>query len=227
MKKKALWVILAVVAAAQALGACASSATDAADAFTQSTYTADASQIQAIEVDVTDRIVRIEPATGEEISIIYAESSKDRYTIDEGGGAIRIGVVAGTRNWTDYLWNAKPAPADRTLLIQVPPNALDTLSVRTTNDLVAASDIEIAGSVDLDSSNGDLAVDGLAAGRSIRLAVKKGTIEGTLAGPESAYSITAEAIVGDSNLPESQQGGDIQLDVVADHGDISLQFADK
>ena len=66
-------------------------------------------------------------------------------------------------------------------------------------------------------------VDGAAAGESISLTSKNGNISGSVSGAYGDYTISCTIKKGNSNLV-SNAGGDKQLNLDCNNGDIDIQF---
>lgn len=200
-------------------------ANDAAEAFTAQSYAVDAEDVRSIEVNVRDRAIQVASTTGSQIILDYSESSKERYDIEQDGDTLRVTLLEGTKQWTDYV-GVKASKENRTMRIQVPESTLNSLSIQTTNEPVEVSTMRIEDRVRLSSNGGDVRVDGLEAGSSISLDVKDGNIEGTLAGALSDYRISTTIKKGQSDLPDTTDEGGIALDLSANNGDIKLRFAE-
>lgn len=220
--KKTMLAAAMLLISALAFAGCADGA---AEEFVPHTYSADAQEIQSIEVDVRDRPIYVSAADGEEVRVDYAESPKERYDIAEESGALRISLAEGTKSWTDLI-SIKAPEADREIRITVPKDALSSLRVSTTNAPVRVFPIQVKEDVQLTSNGGDVEVEELGAGTSISMNVKNGNICGTLAGSRSEYRVSTEIKKGKTNLTDSTAQGDILLSLEANNGDITLGFTD-
>lgn len=125
---------------------------------------------------------------------------------------------------SDYV-GGKPSDEDRKISIQIPDSMLDSLAISTTNEDISLEALAVNGSISLSSNGGNISFGGLDAGKSISLDAKNGNIEGTIRGGWDDYAIRAEIKKGESNLPESKEGGSKTLDVSANNGNIDIKFA--
>ena len=130
---------------------------------------------------------------------------------------------ASDKDLSDYM-GGKPSDEDRKISIQIPDSMLDSLAISTTNEDISLEALAVNGSISLSSNGGNIYFDGLDAGKSISLDTKNGNIEGTIRGGWDDYAIRTEIKKGESNLPESKEGGSKTLDVSANNGNIDIKF---
>lgn len=83
-----------------------------------------------------------------------------------------------------------------------------------------------ARTLNLDCDCGAIKFDGLTAGKSIEMDNSMGSIEGTLPGSITDYSIEAGTDLGSNNLPSKLEMGNIKLKVHASCGSIDVGFED-
>ena len=133
---------------------------------------------------------------------------------------------ASDKDLSDYV-GGKPSDEDRKISIQIPDSMLDSLAISTTNEDISLEALAVNGSISLSSNGGNISFDGLYAGKSISLDTKNGNIEGTIRGGWDDYAIRTEIKKGESNLPESKEGGSKTLDVSANNGNIDIKFEYK
>lgn len=76
------------------------------------------------------------------------------------------------------------------------------------------------------SASGDVEVSEVSAGESIDLETSFGSIEGTVMGKLTDYTIDAKTDFGENNLPSVFQGGEVQLRAYTAAGDIEIVFRD-
>ena len=82
----------------------------------------------------------------------------------------------------------------------------------------------VTDSVSLASNGGNIRFAKLTVGREIALTAKNGDISGTVAGSYDDFAIRSAVKKGESNLPETKDGGEKSLNVSCNNGDISIAF---
>lgn len=89
---------------------------------------------------------------------------------------------------------------------------------------VAVSNLDCVRDVSIDCDCGAIKLSKLSAGRSIEIENSMGSIEGTLAGSISDYSIESKTDLGSNNLPSKLELGTIKLKVHDSCGSIDIDF---
>ena len=190
--------------------------------FREKVYTADASQVQAIRIDVRDRKVEIEPSDSEDIAIIYCESSKEGYDLSVSDSTL-VMAYRSDREWTDFI-GSKTSEENRIIRLRIPQSALSSLSIATTNEDVTLPALTLTGSLSIDVNNGNISFEKLDVGSAIELKAKDGDVSGTIVGGYDDFTITTSVKKGESNLPEQMGSGEKTLNVSANNGDIQIQM---
>lgn len=211
--KKGFILISFLMAACLALTGCSSES----EPFEAKSYTPDV-PVRGIELDVRDRAVEVTISEDQHVHIEYSENSKEYYDIAVSEDSILTMTGASDKDLSDE---------DRKISIQIPDSMLDSLAISTTNEDISLEAMAVNGSISLSSNGGNISFDGLDAGKSISLDTKNGNIEGTIRGGWDDYAIRTEIKKGESNLPESKEGGSKTLDVSANNGNIDIKFEYK
>ena len=201
--------------------ALAGCATDEAP-FTAGTYAVDAGLVQRIDIDVRDREIEVLPSEDGQIRIDYFASDKESYEFSVAGGTLTM-TDASNKTWADYI-GAKPAENVRKITLWAPDAALDALDISTTNEDISVAPLAVNGTVSLSTNGGSLWFDGLDAGTSIALWAKNGDITGAIEGGYDDFAIACEIKKGDCNLPLQKEGGEKQLRVACNNGDVEIEF---
>ena len=95
----------------------------------------------------------ISPSADADVHVSYYESEKEYYAIDLSGEGVLSITLETDKDWTDYI-GTKPSDSYRKLNISVPEGMLHDLTVKTTNENVKVSYIDVAGTMSLDSNGG-------------------------------------------------------------------------
>ena len=219
--KKGFILISFLMAACLALTGCSSES----EPFEAKSYTPDV-PVRGIELVVRDRAVEVTISEDQHVHIEYSENSKEYYDIAVSEDSILTVTGASDKDLSDYV-GGKPSDEDRKISIQIPDSMLDSLAISTTNEDISLEALAVNGSISLSSNSDNISFDGLDAGKSISLDTKNGNIEGTIRGGWDDYAIRTEIKKGESNLPESKEGGSKTLDVSANNGNIDIKFEYK
>lgn len=188
--------------------------------FEQKSYTAAVPAVLALQIDVDDRKIELEPSQDGNIHISYYQSSKEFYDINTIGGTLSM-ASKDDKDWTDYIGTSAPLEK-RTIRVQFPVGGLKSFALKTSNEDVYLPAASFSESVSISVNNGNIQLERLDAGKKIELAAKDGNITGTVAGGYDDFAISCKVKKGKSNLPESKKGGEKELAVTVNNGDIDL-----
>lgn len=220
--KKTLILILTIVLSALLFAGCSENSDLP---FEKKSYSANAGEVNEIDVNVRDREIEVSLSDDGQIHIDYAESAKEYYDISLSDGKLMINAVT-SKEWSDYV-GAKAAEENRRISLAVPNAILKKLSLSTTNENIKLNELEIAESVLLDVNGGDIVFSELKAGKEINVTAKNGDIKGSVAGSYDDYAISYEIKKGDCNLPSGKESGSKTLFAKNNNGDINIEFTGK
>lgn len=175
--------------------------------FERKEYTADASQVDGIRIDVRDREIEVSISEDDQIHVTYFENSKEAYEVAVSDERVLTIESAGGKDWTDYI-GGKPSAENRKILLQIPDALLDTLTLSTTNEDISLPALAITKSINISSNGGNITFGNLEVGSAIYLTVKNGDISGTVVGSYDDFAIQTEIKKGESNLPDNKDGGE-------------------
>lgn len=220
MKKTAAF-ILCIVTGLALFAGCSGEGEESS--FAQKNYTADAAQVQAVEINVIDRKIELEPSSDGQITVDYYESDKEAYDIavnEEGTLAISC---KNSKEWSDYI-GGKAAEEYRVIRLHIPEGALASLGITTTNEDVSLPAMTLQDSLYVDVNNGNIDLERLDVGSAVSLTAKNGSVTGTIVGGYDDFTVTSDIKKGESNLPKQAGNGQKTLDVSVNNGDIELEF---
>ena len=216
--KKMISLISCLILGSVILTGCQSSG----EPFEEKSYTPD-TQINEINLDVTDREIEVSLSEDEQVHIQYYENSKEYYDIFVSDENVLTMTSASDKGWTDFI-GVKPSDDNRKILLQIPDGLLENLTLSTTNENITLSTLTVAGNINLSSNGGNIAFENLDAGSGLTLNAKNGNISGTIAGSYEDFSIQSSIKKGESNLPDNKEDGEKTLDVTGNNGDIHIEF---
>lgn len=216
--KKMISLISCLILGSVILTGCQSSG----EPFEEKSYTPD-TQINEINLDLTDREIEVSLSEDEQVHIQYYENSKEYYDISVSDENVLTMTSASDKGWTDFI-GVKPSDDNRKILLQIPDGLLENLTLSTTNENITLSTLAVAGNINLSSNGGNIAFENLDAGSALTLNAKNGNISGTIAGSYDDFSIQSSIKKGESNLPDNKEDGEKTLDVTGNNGDIQIEF---
>lgn len=217
--KKLMFALFCVSLSAAFLSGCSLEG----EAFVEKSFEAQASQVQALQIEVADRKIEIQPSEDGNVHIGYQESDKNFYHIGLTEEKTLVMTSEENKSWTDFI-GTKPPLENRTITLKIPASALASLSIAASNEDIFLPPMTFSETVSIHLNNGDIQVDGITVGKGLDLETKNGDISGTVTGTYDDFSISTEARKGDCNLPASKEEGEKALTAFANHGDINLQF---
>lgn len=220
MKKTAAF-ILCIVTGLALFAGCSGEGEESS--FAQKNYTADAAQVQAVEINVIDRKIELEPSSDGQITVDYYESDKEAYDIAVNEEGTLTISCKNSKEWRDYI-GGKAAEEYRVIRLHIPEGALASLGITTTNEDVSLPAITLQDSLYVDVNNGNIDLERLDVGSAVSLTAKNGSVTGTIVGGYDDFTVTSDIKKGESNLPKQAGNGQKTLDVSVNNGDIELEF---
>ena len=112
-------------------------------------------------------------------------------------------------------------------MLQVPDAMLENLTISTTNEDITVSGLTVNGTMDLTCNGGQIAFENVGVGSALRLTGKNGDISGSVLGSMDDFSIQTEIKKGETNLPESTDGGEKTLYAANNNGDVQIEFVNE
>ena len=195
---------------------------DNSEAFEEKSYTPDM-PVNEINLDVQDREIEVSLSEDEQVHIKYYENSKEYYDISVSDENVLTMKNASNKNWTEYI-GVKSSDENRKIFLQIPDALLNTLTLSATNEDISLPALAVTGSINISSNGGDIAFENLDVENAINLTVKNGDISGAILGSYDDFAIQSEVKKGESNLPDSKDGGEKTLNVSNNNGNINIEF---
>ena len=216
--KKIISLALCLVLSSFVLAGCSKSS----EPFEEKSYTSD-TQIQEISLDVQDREIEVTLSPDQQVHIQYFENSKEYYDLSVSDQNVLTMTSATNKDWTDYI-GGKPSAEYRKITLQVPDALLEQLTLSTTNKNIRLSPLAVTGSVSISANGGNISFGNLDVGSALTLEVKNGDISGAVVGGYDDFAIQSNSKKGGTNLPEQKDGGEKNLNVSSNNGDVNIEF---
>ena len=192
------------------------------ETFEAKRYSSGEDSVKSVTIDVTDREVEIITSADGQVHIDYSESEQEFYSIRLSEDGDLTMTLETDKDWTDFI-GTKPAAQYRKITLAV-PSGLSDLTIKTTNETIGISTLNVQNAVLLDCNGGSVEFAQLSVGRSLDVTAKNGNITGSVLGGWDDFSIACEIKKGESNLPERKEGGEKSLTVNCNNGDIDIRF---
>lgn len=185
--------------------------------------TFDPALVTSIYLDVWERQVRVCPSEDGLIHLRYTEAEREAYTaVVSPQKALRITLAQDKGLW-DYV-GLLPEVSQRTVTLALPQAAFECISLATAGETLSVEKMPCAQQVVLCNRDGEIVFDGLQAGKSIVITQKNGHVKGTVVGGYDDFAIACTVKKGQSTLPTQKAGGDKELCVKCNHGNVSIDF---
>ena len=201
-----------------------SGCSDNSEPFAEKSYTPDA-QVREIRIEVEDREIAVSPSEDGQVHMQYAENSKEFYDISVSDDGVLTMTSTSDKEWTDYV--GVQSSDGKTIALQVPDAMLENLTISTTNEDITVSGLTVNGTMDLTCNGGQIAFENVGVGSALRLTGKNGDISGSVLGSMDDFSIQTEIKKGETNLPESTDGGEKTLYAANNNGDVQIEFVNE
>jgi hypothetical protein len=243
--------ILIIVIVVILLGAAAFFAVINRSETTEKTYES-SSGISEIAAVLDSSAVEIYPSTDNLVHITYSERKNDNTVFEENGTVLKItrksGSLFGMSFGVDDNYIRIAVPKTTTVIdltsgngkisangfsgesislkttngaVEADGITADTVTLKTTNGAIDAEHIAAALKLSFATTNGSIEFDNIKSG-DITLKTTNGAIEGDLSGKASDYAVSADTVLGKSNLKDSTGG--IPLRVSTTNGSIDIEF---
>ena len=194
--------------------------------FMEKSYTAKGEELSGVSIDVRDREIEVTLSNDNQVHIQYFENNKEAYNFSVSDDKLLSMTAVYSKEWTDYF-GKKAAAKHRKIYLQVPNELLSTLSLSTTNENISLCALSVTDSISVLINGGNIIFDQLDAGNSLTLTAKNGDIRGTIASSYDDFAIDCDIKKGESNLPSKKEGGEKDLRVSNNNGDIDVQFVQE
>lgn len=201
-----------------------SGCSDSSEPFAEKSYTPDA-QVREIRIEVEDREIAVSPSEDGQVHMQYAENSKEFYDIAVSDDGVLTMTSTSDKEWTDYV--GVQSSDGKTISLQVPDAMLENLTISTTNEDITVSGLTVNGTMDLTCNGGQIAFENVGVGSALRLTGKNGDISGSVLGSMDDFAIQTEIKKGETNLPESTDGGEKTLYAANNNGDVQIEFGNE
>ncbi len=159
-------------------------------------YVTDATGIGTIDVSVENRRVVVEPATDDQITITYAESTRDTIEISNVGGVITLTNDVSPWFWFMMNMDMMSTTQERTVTVFIPSALAIDLELETENGSLSVSDLPAIPSLTLDSMNGNINVSNMVGLDSL----VAGTTNGTLVLDNVTVTGTTTVVTTNGNI---------------------------
>ena len=216
--KKIISLALCLVLSSFVLAGCSKSS----EPFEEKSYTSD-TPIQEINLDVQDREIEVTLSPDQQVHIQYFENSKEYYDLSVSDQNVLTMTSAANKDWIDYI-GGKPSAEYRKITLQVPDALLEQLTLSTTNENIRLSALAVTGSVSISANGGNISFGNLDVGSALTLEVKNGDISGAIVGGYDDFAIQSNSKKRETNLPEQKDGGEKNLNVSSNNGDVNIEF---
>jgi len=199
------------------------SCSDKNDGFAAKSYTADGTQVKAVQIDVRDRKIEISVAQDDRIHLDYYENEKEYYDISITDGNKLCVTMKTDKEWSDYI-GGKIASEKRSLSLQVPGKLLESLELSTSNEDIRLPALTVTDHISISGNNSNITFERVDVGSGLTLKTKNGNISGTVVGSCEMFSIACDIKKGKTNLPQSKESGTKDIHVTVNNGDANIEF---
>ncbi len=200
-------------------------AAQGAEKFEQKTYTVEEA-VTEMEINARDREIQVVASEDDQIHLVYYENDQEYYEITTAeDGKLTMQWIAN-KSWMDYIGGKAPEHA-RKIILQLPDTGLKSLTLSTTNEDISLEPVVVTEALTLDVNGGSLYLEEAYPAQRIAINVKNGDISGTIQAGYDDYHIVTSIKKGTCNLPQEKTGGEKELTVQCNHGDVALNLPGK
>lgn len=184
MKKLKLAVIALVGVLVFTLTGCSNGYT-----FTEKSYSGGENEIKKIAVLVEDRELEIGASEDNQIHIDYHDGEKEFLEITVSESKELTVKLVYQKDRTNFI-GVKPSAEYRTIMIRIPDDLIETLSIKTTNENIKVNALTFTENLSLDTNGGNIVCDRVGVGKAVSLAAKDGNLTGSVIGGWDDFSIS-------------------------------------
>lgn len=193
------------------------------DTFTEKSYSGGENEIKKVIVQVTDRELEIGASEDNRIYIDYFDGEKEFLEITVSESKELTVKLLYKKDWTDFI-GVKPSAEYRKIMIRIPDDLIETLSIKTTNENIKVNALTFTENLSLDTNGGNIVCDRVGVGKAVSLAAKDGNITGSVIGGWDDFSISCKIKKGECNLPLNKESGEKSLVADCNNGNINIEF---
>ncbi len=201
-------------------------------------YVTDATGVGTVDIQVENRRVVVEPATDDQITITYAESTRDTIEITNEGGVLTLTNDVAHWFWFTMNFDMMTTTQERTVTVAIPSALAVDLKLKTVSGSLNVSDLPEVTSLDLATTSGNINLENLVGLNSLNAAATSGVISMTnvavtgsidlltVSGSLDLDGVTSPTIVGNVTSGEID-AKDITADDVTFHnisGSVQLEI---
>ena len=131
---------------------------DTRNQYVEKTYTVNASKIDSLYLETSNKDVTVKQTTGNEIKVVYHESKKDTFTISDSGRELEIINDSSIRiipQFFIFLY-------DDDITIYIPSNVKLDVKIKTSNSEISVSDLNF-NDLELITSNASIDIENIGA----------------------------------------------------------------
>lgn len=191
------------------------------ETIAEKSITYELKDVNSISLEAHDRYIVVKNSEDNLIHIEYFENNIEYLDIDSSTSDLQI-KLSMDKKFKDYFFYTSPSEL-KMIEIRIPNNSISKLSIKNKSGNILISDIAISDKLVLDINNGDIETIRIEA-PFIEMKAKNGNISGTIIGSWDDYSITSKIKKGNSNLPTEKRGGNKNLIIDCNNGDIDLEI---
>ncbi|WP_422658903.1 DUF4097 family beta strand repeat-containing protein [Paenibacillus sp. EC2-1] len=189
---------------------------DSSAPYEEKSYTVDAGKVSQLSLTTRDRTIELVESTDNQIHINYFENEKESYEINVSDNKELTMEAVNNKNWKDYI-GLDTEKAHRNVKIAVPSGIASGITIKTSKGNIIFSNVDIAGSVDVATSDGAIEVTNTEVDKMLKLQTKNDNMilsDVNIKGSVDAY-------VSNGDIEVTNVGVDDTLKLESKNGDIT------
>ncbi|WP_211749233.1 DUF4097 family beta strand repeat-containing protein [Paenibacillus sp. Marseille-Q4541] len=196
--------------------------------YEEKSYTVDAEKVSNLSLTTRGRTIELVESTDHQIHINYFENDKESYDINISDNKELTMEAVNNKNWKDYI-GLDTEKEHRNVKIAVPSGIASGITMKTSKGDIVISEVDIAGSIDVATSDGKIEMTNVAVDKILKLETKnddmilsevntKGSVDASI----SNGNIQVENVAVDDTLKLKSKNGDITGTVQGSYDDFSI-----
>ena len=165
--------------------------------------------------------VREISSSGIEVTADNGEVSLRDLTVS---GALRANTSNGSIQAENVVLDGELAMGTANGNIDIGNVSAEHLTAKSDNGEITLNGVQVSGETNIGTDNGDISINGFEPGPVTELETSLGEISGSINGELRDFTVSSYTDLGENSLPESLPGGEKELTVKTDMGDIDITF---
>ncbi len=176
-----------------------------------------------IDVETGSGSLEVQGITADNISV-NSDNGEIEVRDTKAAGSVNTGTSNGNITVDSTSAGSMLKAVTSNGSVEIKSAAANDITAESSLGSIELADVSVSGETHVKSGNGDIRTDNFVPGTVTELRTDLGEIGGSIAGELRDFTVSSYTDLGENSLPESLPGGEKELIVKTDMGDIDITF---